>query len=129
LASVKEISSDKPFAVGNDLVFLPEFTKSLTEAFKKKVYTPAETSYCDTFSDPLLRFASTWAAKEAVYKAIKQLDSKPLGWNQIEISRERPGGKPHVMVHQHVPGRFKISLSISHDGNYIWAIAFAEINH
>jgi holo-[acyl-carrier protein] synthase len=124
--SVKEVISDKKFAVGNDLVYLPNFAPSLTELFKKKVYTPAETEYCDRFAEPLLRYASTWAAKEAVYKAVKQLDKKALSWKKIEITREKIGGQPHATLHQH-PGKFKISLTISHDGDYIWAIALIEI--
>jgi len=127
LASVESIAADKKFAVGNDLVCLSNFEPSLTDLFKKKVYTPAEIAYCDQFAEPLLRYASTWAAKEAVYKAIKQLNAQPIGWKKIEISREKPSGIPTVILHQN-PGRYKISLSISHDGDYIWAIAFIEIS-
>lgn len=125
--SVEAIVADKKFAAGNDLVFLPNFRESLTDLFKKKVYTPAELDYCDQFADSDLRYASTWAAKEAVYKAVKQIDIKPLAWKKIEITRNKPGGQPTVTLHQH-PDRFKISLSISHDGDYIWAVAFIEIN-
>lgn len=125
--SVDVIAADKKFAVGNDLVHLPTFLLSLTEPFKNKAYTSAEIAYCNQFSESALRYASTWAAKEAVYKAVKQLDAKALGWKKIEITRDKPGGQPHVTLHQH-PGRFKISLSISHDGDYIWAIAFIEIS-
>jgi len=85
-ASIKETISDK-FAAGNDLVYLPDFKLSLTELFKKKVYTPAEVAYCDQFDDAALRYASTWAAKEAVYKAVKQLDTAALPFKKIEIRR------------------------------------------
>jgi holo-[acyl-carrier protein] synthase len=125
--SVEEITADKNFAVGNDLVHLPTFLLSLTDLFKKKAYTSAEITYCDQFAESALRYASTWAAKEAVYKAVKQLDPKAMGWKKIEIIRDKPGGQPKVTLHQN-PGRFKISLSISHDGDYIWAIAFIEIS-
>jgi len=125
--TVDELNSNNRFAIGNDLVFLPNFLTSLTEDFKKKVYTTAELAYCDQFSDPALRYASTWAAKEAVYKAVKQLNRKPLSWKKIEIIREKTAGRPHVILHQH-EHPFKISLSISHDGDYIWAAAFVEIN-
>jgi phosphopantetheine--protein transferase-like protein len=125
-ASVKALESDK-FAVGNDLVYLPDFKLSLTELFKKKVYTTAETEYCELFDDSVLRYASTWAAKEAVYKAVKQLESAAIPLKKIEILREKPGGRPFVALHKH-NGRFKISLTISHDGDYIWAVALIEIN-
>ena len=125
-ASVNALVSDK-FAVGNDLVYLPNFKESLTDLFKKKVYTPAEIEYCELFDDSLLHYASTWAAKEAVYKAVKQLDKSALSFKKIEILREKAGGRPFVVLHKY-PGRFKISLTISHDGDYIWALALTEIN-
>ena len=125
-ASVNALINDK-FAVGNDLVYLPDFKLSLTDLFKKKVYTPAEVDYCELFDDSLLRYASTWAAKEAVYKAVKQLDATTLTFKKIEILREKPGGRPFVILHK-PNGRFKISLTISHDGDYIWAVALTEIN-
>jgi len=125
-ASVKATISDK-FAAGNDLVYLPDFKLSLNNLFKKKVYTPAEIAYCDQFNDADLHYASTWAAKEAVYKAVKQLESPSLPFKKIEVLREKTGGRPYVVLHQY-EGRFKISLTISHDGEYIWAIALIEIS-
>ena len=125
-ASVTTTISDK-FAVGNDLVYLPDFKLSLNDLFKKKVYTPAELAYCDLFDDADLHYASTWAAKEAVYKAVKQLESSALPFKKIEILRDKPGSRPYVVLHKYA-GRFKISLTISHDGDYIWAIALIEIS-
>lgn len=127
LNTVDTIATDKKFAVGNDLVFVPSFKTSLTDLFKQKVYTPSEIAYCDLFDDALLRYASTWAAKEAVYKALKQLDPAPISWRKLEIIREKIAGKPNVIFHQN-PGKFQISLSISHDGDYVWAVAFIQID-
>jgi holo-[acyl-carrier protein] synthase len=126
LSTVDTIAIDKKFAVGNDLVFIPSFKKSLTDLFKQKVYTPGEIAYCDLFDDALLRYASTWAAKEAVYKALKQLDPAPISWKKLEIIREKIAGMPRVIFHQN-PYKFQISLSISHDGDYVWALAFIQI--
>jgi holo-[acyl-carrier protein] synthase len=125
LKSVEVLAAGKNFAVGNDIVFIPDFSKSLTSLFKNKVYTAAEIAYCDLFDNSLLRYASTWAAKEAVYKAIKQLNSASLPWKKIEINRDKIAGKPQVTLHtdqEPIP----ISLSISHDGDYVWAVVFAE---
>ncbi|RYD92928.1 MAG: holo-ACP synthase [Sphingobacteriales bacterium] len=126
--TLEDLSTGQKYAVGNDLVFVANFRESLTDLFKNKVYTPEEIAYCDRFDDALLHYASTWAAKEAVYKAVKQLDTTPLGWKKIEITREKIGGRPHVTIHQH-PGKFKTSLSISHDGDYAWAAVLIEINN
>jgi holo-[acyl-carrier protein] synthase len=123
--SVDLVTAGKKFAVGNDLVFLPNFELSFTEPFKNKAYTPTEMDYCNQFSDSLLRYASTWAAKEAVYKALKQLDDTTLGWQKIEIIRKKNAGEPQVLLHNN-PAKFKISLTISHDGDYVWAIALVD---
>ncbi len=125
LKSVEVLTADKNFAVGNDIVFIPDFLKSLTPLFKNKVYTASEIAYCNQFDYAVLRYASTWAAKEAVYKAVKQLSSSPLPWKKIEIIRDKIAGKPQVTLHtdQKIS---PISLSISHDGDYTWAIAIAE---
>ena len=93
LTETLESLTAQQFAAGNDLVFVPGFEASLTPGFKSKVYTADEMAYCDQFADALLRYASTWAAKEAVYKAVKQLDKTTAGWKKIEIIREKIGAK------------------------------------
>jgi len=123
--SVEFITAGKKCAIGNDLVFIPNFQLSFTGPFKNKAYTAAEIAYCDQFSDSLLRYASTWAAKEAVYKALKQLDDATLGWKKIEIIRKKNAGEPQVLLHNN-SAEFKISLTISHDGDYVWAIALVD---
>ena len=120
--SVNQITAQRTFAVGNDLVHIENFKLSLSDLFKNKVYTPAEIAYCESFSDSLQRYASTWAAKEAVYKAIKQLDSSPLGWKKIEISRAKKAGMPTVVLPAHLKN-LEVSLTISHDSEYTWALA------
>ena len=120
--SIIQITSQRTFAVGNDLVHIENFKLSLCDLFKNKVYTPAEIAYCESFSDSLQRYASTWAAKEAVFKAIKQLDSTPLGWKKIEIIRAKKAGMPTVVLPEYLKN-YEMSLSISHDAEYAWALA------
>jgi holo-[acyl-carrier protein] synthase len=127
LNTIDTLTTIGKYAVGNDLVFIPDFKHSLTDLFKNKVYTDAEIAYCDLFDDSLLRYASTWAAKEAVYKAIKQLDNSPLNWKKIEISRNKIAGKPTVIIHQPAFNLANISLTISHDGDYAWAMVIIEM--
>ena len=123
--AVEELVAAGKFAIGNDLVFIPDFKASFEELFKNKVYTPSEIAYCEQFDDALLRYASTWAAKEAVYKAVKQIDPAVLGPKNIEIIREKIAGRPTAIVRQN-PDSFKISLTLSHDGDYAWAIALID---
>jgi holo-[acyl-carrier protein] synthase len=111
--------------VGNDLVHLPGFIKSCTPLFIRRVFTKAELEYCEQFDDRYLRYASTWAAKEAVYKCIKQLnEDHRLWWRDLEILRDKPQGKPTVSVAK-IPDLPCIALTISHDGDYVWAVAMA----
>lgn len=125
LTSIAQLPVAK-FAVGNDLVFIPEFKQSLTSLFKKKVFTISEIAYCELFDDALLRYASTWAAKEAVYKAVKQLYPAALPWNKIEVTRDKTAGRPRVILHQPALNSLSISLTLSHDGDYAWAVAIVE---
>jgi len=125
LTSVEALTAEKNFAVGNDIVFIPDFVTALNPLFKRKVYTAAEVAYCEQFDNATLRYASTWAAKEAVYKAIKQINSTALPFKKIEIIRDKIAGKPQVTLHNN-QAPIPISLSISHDGDYVWAVAIAE---
>ena len=123
--TILNIIPENDFAFGNDLVYLPDFKLSFNPLFQKKVYTQNEIEYCNLFTPAILRYASTWAAKEAVYKAIKQLYKATLPFKKIEIIREKISGKPSVIL----PEDFKkpnISLSISHDGDYVWAVAIVK---
>ena len=127
MENLVEQLNDQDFAIGNDVVFLPKFEQSFNPLFKKKVYTANEIAYCEQFDDSLLRYASTWAAKEAVYKAVKQIESKPISFKKIEIIREKIGGKPTVTLPD-LYKDFKISLSISHDGDYVWSVVLVRFN-
>lgn len=110
------------FAIGNDLVYLPDFELSFNDLFQKKVFTENEIAYCNQFDKPLLRYASTWAAKEAIYKSIKQIISSPISFKNIEIIRAKVAGMPRVILPKEL-AHFQIRLSITHDGDYAWAIA------
>jgi len=110
-------------AVGNDLVHLPAFNRSFTLYFMHRGYTQSEIAYCEQFADCRMRYASTWAAKEAVYKAVKQVDDTiKIWWRDIEIHRPKPQGKPTVTIKK-LANQLDINLTISHDGEYVWALA------
>ena len=124
-SAIEQLSTENDFSIGNDVVFLPDFVASFNPLFQKKVYTQNEIDYCEQFQESVLRYASTWAAKEAVYKAVKQVNSKPLPFKKIEILREKIAGKPSVILPITLKN-LNISLSITHDGDYVWAIAFLK---
>jgi holo-[acyl-carrier protein] synthase len=118
---------DRAIYVGNDLVHLPAFKKTFNPAFINRAFTLTEITYCEQYSEPLLRYASTWAAKEAVYKALKQaLPGLKLWWRSIEIIRHKPQGKPEIKIHKAIPS-CHFSLTITHDGEYAWALAVCQL--
>ncbi len=120
---VREVQANGRIAIGNDVVHLPTFLLSLTPQFIARGYTAGEREYCDRFAEPALRYASTWAAKEAVYKALKQADTTiKLWWPDIVISRPKPQGKPSVTIAR-LEKPLEFNLTISHDGDYVWAVA------
>lgn len=123
---VDELNPDQEFAIGNDVVFLSDFEQSFTPLFKNKVYTAQEIAYCEQFDESILRYASTWAAKEAVYKAVKQIYAAPLAFKKIEIFRSKIGGKPSVKLPLSY-ANLSLSLSLSHDGDYVWAVAILKV--
>lgn len=115
--------------LGNDLIHVPTFKESLNDSFIRRVYTEAEKEYCQQFNEPLLRYASTFAAKEAVYKAVKQWDEHLLlPWKKISISRNKLAGMPIVELYGEQYEKFSFSLSISHDGDYVWGVVICTIN-
>lgn len=124
----KLTGNNSGLAIGNDLVHLPTFLQSLNCSFIRLAFTDDERTYCCRFDDPLLRYASTWAAKEAVYKALKQSDEHlKIWWRQIEIHRDQPQGRPKVHIRK--AGVFPdVGLTISHDGDYVWAIAICPLH-
>ncbi len=124
--STQSLPTGQDFSIGNDLVFIPEFKAGFNELFKSRVYTSQEIAYCDRFNDSIVRYASTWAAKEAVYKAVKQVVKIKLPLIKIEITRDKIAGRPNVKIATPYEHNLAVSLTISHDGDYAWAIALVK---
>jgi holo-[acyl-carrier protein] synthase len=125
LSQAVETTKARILAIGNDIIYLPGFKKSLTPEFIDKVFAPEELTYILAFSEPVLRYASTFAAKEAVYKCSKQVyPHQTIAWKKIKILRKKTAGTPEVYIESpDAISHHKISLTISHDKDYVWAIA------
>ena len=114
--------------IGCDIEEISRFEdKKNNKHFLGKIYTPKELEYSLNKAQSTHHLAVRFCAKEAVYKAVKQLDKSTAGWKMIEIIREKIGGRPHVILHQPRLASIKVSLSITHDGDYAWAVAIAII--
>jgi holo-[acyl-carrier protein] synthase len=88
----------------------------------KRVFTPAEITYCESHRDPFERFAARFAAKEAGMKALGTGWRLGVRWVDLEVVR-LPSGKPTLALHGKAHefaaklGVINISLTITHTGN------------
>jgi holo-[acyl-carrier protein] synthase len=104
--------------LGIDVVAVERFRGTLhrTPALAQRFFTAAERNYCQSAADPELRLAATFAAKEAVMKALG-LTPAPAWARRIEIRRSKTGGPTARACGQDVP------ISITHDGGLAIAVA------
>lgn len=102
--------------VGNDLVFIPDFSRELDEpAFVERVFTLKELAQD---RDPG-HLAGLFATKEAFFKATQ---IHVNNWTEIEVLQQR-SGKPTI-AYESTSLQFTIislDVSISHVGDYALA--------
>jgi holo-[acyl-carrier protein] synthase len=111
--------------LGIDITEVDRIQKSIEQfgdKFKKRVFTPAEITYCETHRNPYERFAARFAAKEAAMKALGTGWTHGVRWVDLEVVRMR-SGRPTLVLHgqsgeiaAHL-GVKNISLTITHSGN------------
>lgn len=104
--------------IGIDVVDVERFRGTLARSpgLLERFFTPAEIAYSRGFEDPELRLAGTFAAKEAVMKAVGATPAVAFA-ARIEISR-RSDGAPMANFN----GR-SVPISISHDHGVAAAVA------
>ncbi len=96
--------------IGIDLIEYESFDGAQNDSkFLKKVFTSEEISYCRTKSDSLPYLAARFAAKEAIIKAMGQIDID-IFYSQIEILK-RANGSINVKLKEHPNISLKVSLS------------------
>jgi holo-[acyl-carrier protein] synthase len=84
-------------------------------AFMRRIFTPHEEAYAKARRQTtLLHLAGRFAAKEAVIKAISQVDPKRVPtMKQVEIRNDRLG-RPRAVLLDGRPTRLQIYVSLSH---------------
>jgi holo-[acyl-carrier protein] synthase len=109
--------------IGIDTVDIDRLRNAFLRApgLEHRLFTDRERDYCRGKADPLLHFAGTLAAKEAVIKA-GHLGTLVAWGRRVEIDRHS-NGAPGARIRgiSHGP----IHLSISHDGAVAVAVAVA----
>ncbi len=112
--------------IGVDMVEIARFQQlnyQSNKQFYTRVFTPNEIRYCLSFSTPEPHFATNFAGKEAVYKAVNMFCDVKL--NSIEILRNEDGS-PVVNLHlssEESTEPLTVKVSLSHSLSH--AIAFA----
>ena len=111
---------------GVDIIEIPRIkrvSESYGSRFYRRVYTEGEIAYCRGRAP---QFASRFAAKEAVMKALGT-GIRGVRWRDIEVVRQR-GRAPTIRLHGTALARAErlgiehLSVSLSHSEHY--AVAF-----
>ncbi len=92
----------------------------------RRIFTARETAYARARRRTrLLHLAGRFAAKEAVIKAVSQVEpSRVLAMNQVEVRNDRLG-RPHIVLHDARRSRLQIHISLSHVDTVAVASAIA----
>mgnify|MGYP001560211495 FL=1 len=118
-------------AIGIDIVEikrLSRISKKWGEGFLAKVYTNRELAYARSKRFPYQHLAARFAAKEAIFKALGEVEKDFVGWRNVEILNDAYG-KPVVHWHgaaEAVRRKRKLKdvvVSLSHTENYAVASA------
>lgn len=121
--------------LGMDIVEIARMRTILqrTPSFRTRVFSEDERAYCDATAAPEVHYATRFAAKEAVVKALGTGFSQGIGVRDIEVRRNAKG-RPYVVL----SGRAKevardqgvrelpLSLSYTHTDAVACAMAITE---
>ncbi|PIU40020.1 MAG: holo-[acyl-carrier-protein] synthase [Candidatus Omnitrophica bacterium CG07_land_8_20_14_0_80_50_8] len=118
-------------AIGIDIVEikrLSRVSKRWGQSFLRKVYTHRELAYANSKRFPYQHLAARFAAKEAIFKALGEVERDFVGWKNVEILND-PYGKPLVVWHGFAEKTRRkrklkdVVVSLSHTENYAVASA------
>ncbi|WP_165045620.1 holo-ACP synthase [Adlercreutzia sp. ZJ138] len=121
--------------LGVDIVEIARMKAILarTSSFAKKVFSEAERAYCEGTASPEAHFATRFAAKEAVLKALGTGFSGGIGPCDVEVRRTAKG-RPYVVLHGEAKRvasqlgvrELPLSLSYTHDEAVACAMAITD---
>lgn len=130
-----QVQLDGQVGLGLDLVQIERMEQILarTPSFVSKVFSEAERAYCDGTASPATHYATRFAAKEAVLKALGTGFAFGIHPRDIEVVRH-PNGRPTAKLTgraQEIAAQLKvvelpISLSYTHTEAVACAMAITE---
>lgn len=106
--------------IGVDIVEIPRMERILkrTPSFAERVFTEEERAYCDASARPAAHYASRFAAREAVLKALGTGFAEGIGRKDVSVSRDERG-RPVAILTGHAleiareQGVVEVALSLS----------------
>ncbi len=129
----------KIFGIGTDIINIRRINNSLKRggyAFKKKIFSDKEISYCEKKKNPGAFYAKRFAAKEAFTKALGTGIGKGISLKDIEIFNDT-SGKPNIRLKgvannflkkKIKKNKYNIYLSLSDDEPWAQATVIISYN-
>lgn len=111
---------------GIDIVSVPRMQQTFKRsgaAFRRRVFTAAESAYCETKRMKYEHYAARFAAKEAAMKALTGLGHTVSNFRDIEVCRHATG-KPYLHLAAATRKRLglarscQMELSMAHEREY-----------
>ena len=118
--------------IGVDIVEISRMKSILekTPSFARRVFTEEECAYCDASSRPAAHYASRFASREAVLKALGTGFSQGVGRKDVSVTRDKLGKPKAVLSGRALEiaqelGVVEVALSITLTGDLAVANAIA----
>ncbi|WP_165054396.1 MULTISPECIES: holo-ACP synthase [unclassified Adlercreutzia] len=121
--------------LGVDIVEIERVRRILarTPSFARRVFSETEQAYCDGKADPAVHYATRFAAKEAVVKALGTGFAEGVGVCDIEVRRTSKGrpyvvltGRAREVAREQGVREIPLSLSFTHAEAVACAMAITE---
>ncbi len=119
------------YGIGTDLVEVRRVRAALEkygDRFRNRVFTEAESGFCEQLGDKYPSYAGRFAAKEAFSKALGTGLRGAIGWRDIEV-HDNERSRPTITVTGRAAallGGRKVHLSITHLSDYASAMVVIE---
>jgi len=118
--------------IGMDITEIGKIEEGIrSEAFQRRVFTPAELEAVQASRNKAERLAGKFAAKEAFMKALGAGLRQEVWFTQIDVLNDE-SGKPYIEVsgeaarRLETSGASRIHVSISHSGGMAVAMVILE---
>lgn len=121
--------------LGVDIVEVQRIRETLnrTPSFRDRVFTEGERAYCDSKHKPEVHYATHFAAKEAIVKALGTGFAEGIDFADVEVAHDSKG-RPVAVLHRRAKEiadeqgilDIHISLSRTHETAIANAIAATE---